>query len=163
LDDSTLLQYESLRSQVLNRQGDFSERGLGLTLFIRRGMLAWMEVCHRCTAGRFQSARADGNTSLFVWFNIGNDKGHGEHYPIQPGGGTVMNMPQQVNQKVTASHLKRQAYCYVRQSTLKQVFQNTESTKRQYALRERAVALGWPVVQIVTIDSDLGETAASVV
>jgi DNA invertase Pin-like site-specific DNA recombinase len=73
-----------------------------------------------------------------------------------------MNMSQQVNQKVTTSHLKRQAYCYVRQSTLKQVFENTESTKRQYALRERAVALGWPVVQIVTVDSDLGETAASV-
>ncbi len=65
-------------------------------------------------------------------------------------------------QKVTASHLKRKAYCYVRQSTLKQVFENTESTKRQYALRERAIALGWPVVQIVTIDSDLGETATSV-
>ena len=73
-----------------------------------------------------------------------------------------MNMSQQVNQKVTASHLKRQAYCYVRQSTLKQVFENTESTKRQYSLRERAVALGWPVVQIVTVDSDLGETATSV-
>ena len=73
-----------------------------------------------------------------------------------------MNMSQRVNQKVTASHLKRQAYCYVRQSTLKQVFENTESTKRQYALRERAMALGWPVVQIVTVDSDLGETAASV-
>ena len=65
-------------------------------------------------------------------------------------------------QKVTASHLKRKAYCYVRQSTLKQVFENTESTKRQYALRERAVALGWPLVQIVTVDSDLGETATSV-
>ena len=73
-----------------------------------------------------------------------------------------MNMPRRVNQKVTASHLKRQAYCYVRQSTLKQVFENTESTKRQYALRERAIALGWPVVQIVTVDSDLGETATSV-
>lgn len=73
-----------------------------------------------------------------------------------------MNMPHRANQKVTASHLKRQAYCYVRQSTLKQVFENTESTKRQYALREQAVALGWPMVQIVTIDSDLGETAASV-
>ncbi len=70
-----------------------------------------------------------------------------------------MNM---AHQKVTASHLKRQAYCYVRQSTLKQVFENTESTKRQYALRERAIALGWPVVQIVTVDSDLGETATSV-
>ena len=73
-----------------------------------------------------------------------------------------MNMSQRANQKVTASHLKRQAYCYVRQSTLKQVFENTESTKRQYALRERAIALGWPVVQIVTVDSDLGETATSV-
>ena len=70
-----------------------------------------------------------------------------------------MNM---AHQKVTASHLKRQAYCYVRQSTLKQVFENTESTKRQYALRERAIALGWPVVQIVTVDSDLGQTATSV-
>ena len=73
-----------------------------------------------------------------------------------------MNMSRRVNQKVTASHLKRQAYCYVRQSTLKQVFENTESTKRQYALRERAMALGWPVVQIVTVDSDLGETATSI-
>jgi DNA invertase Pin-like site-specific DNA recombinase len=67
-----------------------------------------------------------------------------------------------MNQKVTVSHLKRQAYCYIRQSTMKQVMENTESTKRQYALRERAIALGWPIVQIVTIDSDQGETAASV-
>ena len=73
-----------------------------------------------------------------------------------------MNMPQLANQKVTASHLKRLAYCYVRQSTLKQVFENTESTKRQYALRDRAIALGWPVVQVVTVDSDLGQTATSV-
>jgi hypothetical protein len=47
-DDSALLQYESLRLQALNRQEIFSERRLGLTLFIRQGMLAWMEVCHRC-------------------------------------------------------------------------------------------------------------------
>ena len=73
-----------------------------------------------------------------------------------------MKMSSTMNQKVTVSHLKRQAYCYVRQSTLKQVFENTESTKRQYALRERAMALGWPVVQIVTVDSDLGKTAASI-
>ena len=68
---------------------------------------------------------------------------------MQPGGGTVMNMPPMVNQKVTASHLKRQAYCYVRQSTLKQVFENTESTKRQYALRERAIALGWSITSLL--------------
>jgi len=73
-----------------------------------------------------------------------------------------MNISQPANQKVTASHLKRRAYCYVRQSTLKQVFENTESTKRQYALRDQAIALGWPVVQVVTVDSDLGETATSV-
>ena len=68
-----------------------------------------------------------------------------------------------MNPKVTANHLKKQAYCYVRQSTLKQVLENTESTKRQYALRERAIALGWPMIQVVTIDTDLGESAASVV
>ena len=71
-------------------------------------------------------------------------------------------MPHLTEQKVTVSHLKRKAYCYVRQSTIKQVFENTESTKRQYALRERAIALGWPLTQIVTIDQDLGETATSV-
>ncbi len=46
-DDGILLQYESLRLQVLNRYGDFSTRALGLTLFIRRGMLAWIELCHK--------------------------------------------------------------------------------------------------------------------
>jgi len=50
----------------------------------------------------------------------------------------------EAHQKVTASHLKRRAYLYVRQSTVRQVFENTESTQRQYALRQRAVALGWP-------------------
>ncbi len=46
-DDSVLLQYESLRLQALNRQEIFSERSLGLALFIRQGMLAWIKVCHR--------------------------------------------------------------------------------------------------------------------
>ena len=41
------------------------------------------------------------------------------------------------NQKISADHLKRKAYLYIRQSSLKQVFQNTESTKRQYALRQK--------------------------
>ena len=62
--------------------------------------------------------------------------------------------------KVTASHLGRLAYLYVRQSTLRQVLENTESTKRQYALRERAMALGWPVDRVVVIDSDLGTSGA---
>lgn len=67
------------------------------------------------------------------------------------------------HQKVNNGHLKRNAYLYVRQSTIRQVFENTESTKRQYALRQHAVALGWSVEQIVVIDSDLGQSGASAV
>ena len=65
--------------------------------------------------------------------------------------------------KVNAGHLKRNAYLYVRQSTIRQVLENTESTKRQYGLRQHAIALGWPVEQIVVIDSDLGQSGASAV
>ena len=63
--------------------------------------------------------------------------------------------------KVTAQHLSRNAYLYVRQSTLRQVVENTESTKRQYGLRQRAIALGWSDAQIVVIDKDLGRSAAA--
>lgn len=63
--------------------------------------------------------------------------------------------------KVTAGHLQRAAYLYIRQSTLRQVLENTESTERQYALRRRAVALGWPEEQIVVIDHDQGQSGAS--
>ena len=59
--------------------------------------------------------------------------------------------------KVNAAHLKRNAYLYVRQSTPRQVLENSESTKRQYALRQRAVALGWLDDRIVVIDNDLGQ------
>src|SRR5262249_4096451 len=45
--------------------------------------------------------------------------------------------------------------------TLRQVFENTESTERQYALRQRAIALGWPQEKIVVIDSDQGQSGAS--
>ena len=63
--------------------------------------------------------------------------------------------------KVTADHLRRDAYLYVRQSTLHQVIENQESTRRQYDLRQRAVALGWPEERVVVIDSDLGQSGAS--
>jgi DNA invertase Pin-like site-specific DNA recombinase len=65
------------------------------------------------------------------------------------------------HQKVMPRHLRRHAYLYVRQSTLRQVFENTESTARQYALRQRAVALGWPQDQVIVIDSDQGHSGAS--
>ena len=64
-------------------------------------------------------------------------------------------------QKVTADHLRRDAFLYVRQSSLRQVFENTESTKRQYALRDRAVSLGWPIERVHVIDTDLGLLGAS--
>ncbi|MBW6487315.1 MAG: recombinase family protein [Syntrophobacterales bacterium] len=67
----------------------------------------------------------------------------------------------ETHSKVRASHLKRDAYLYVRQSTVRQVFENTESTKRQYALRQRAVALGWPIERVHVIDTDLGQSGAS--
>jgi DNA invertase Pin-like site-specific DNA recombinase len=63
--------------------------------------------------------------------------------------------------KVTAEHLTRTAYLYVRQSTLRQVHTNTESAQRQYALRQRAIQLGWPAEHIVVIDTDQGQSGAS--
>jgi DNA invertase Pin-like site-specific DNA recombinase len=70
-------------------------------------------------------------------------------------------MNTEISQKVTASQLKRKAFLYVRQSTLRQVLEHTESTARQYALRQRAVALGWQDDQVIVIDSDLGQSGAS--
>lgn len=67
------------------------------------------------------------------------------------------------HQKVNADHLKRNAYLYIRQSTLRQVFENSESTFRQYDLRQQALALGWVPEQIVVIDNDLGQSGASAV
>ena len=56
--------------------------------------------------------------------------------------------------KVQPRHLERGAYLYIRQSSMRQVIENVESTKRQYALRGRAVALGWREDQIIVIDAE---------
>jgi len=63
--------------------------------------------------------------------------------------------------KITADHLKRDAYLYVRQSTLRQVAEHGESTRRQYALRDRAIASGWAAEHIRVIDCDLGKSGSS--
>jgi DNA invertase Pin-like site-specific DNA recombinase len=65
------------------------------------------------------------------------------------------------SRKVQSHHLERDAYLYIRQSSMKQVVENVESAKRQYALRARATALGWSDERIVVIDSDQGESGAS--
>jgi DNA invertase Pin-like site-specific DNA recombinase len=63
-------------------------------------------------------------------------------------------------QKISASHLERDAYVYIRQSTQTQVMMNTESLARQYELAGRAGQLGWRTAQVVTIDADLGQSGA---
>jgi DNA invertase Pin-like site-specific DNA recombinase len=64
--------------------------------------------------------------------------------------------------KLQAWHLERSAIVYVRQSTPQQVLEHQESTARQYALVDRAVALGWPRQQILIIDDDLGKSGQSI-
>lgn len=63
--------------------------------------------------------------------------------------------------KISDHHLKRNALIYVRQSTMKQVRENTESTARQYGLVDTAAALGWRKERISVIDDDLGKSASS--
>ena len=63
--------------------------------------------------------------------------------------------------KVTEEHRRRRAVVYVRQSSVGQVERNTESAARQYALRERAVELGWSAGSVAVVDEDTGRSGAS--
>jgi DNA invertase Pin-like site-specific DNA recombinase/predicted DNA-binding transcriptional regulator AlpA len=71
-----------------------------------------------------------------------------------------MTFTAELTSKVTASHLGRDAYVYVRQSTLTQMREHTESLERQYELASRAQTLGWPPQQVVVVDADLGRSGA---
>ncbi len=64
------------------------------------------------------------------------------------------------NHKITSTHLKRKAILYIRQSTMRQVYENNESTIRQYALKDKLIGFGWPEENITVIDCDLGQTGA---
>jgi DNA invertase Pin-like site-specific DNA recombinase len=64
------------------------------------------------------------------------------------------------NAKIRSEHLGRWAYVYVRQSSLAQVQDHQESTRRQYELKNRARQLGWPDERIAVIDEDLGQSAS---
>lgn len=63
--------------------------------------------------------------------------------------------------KITNEHLQRLAIVYVRQSTQHQVLEHRESTARQYALVDRAMALGWPAAAVEVIDEDQGHSGSS--
>jgi len=67
----------------------------------------------------------------------------------------------QSQEKIRAEHRDRAAVVYVRQSSRQQVLEHSESTRLQYALVERAAALGWARSRIVVIDDDLGVSAAT--
>ena len=58
-------------------------------------------------------------------------------------------------------HCAKLAVVYVRQSSRQQVLENRESTARQYALHDYAVALGWPATRVLIIDEDQGQSGAS--
>ena len=64
-------------------------------------------------------------------------------------------------EKITSGHLSRTGIVYIRQSSLAQVRNNTESTARQYALADEAVRLGWPRSGVEVIDTDLGLSGRS--
>jgi DNA invertase Pin-like site-specific DNA recombinase len=65
-----------------------------------------------------------------------------------------------MNPQITEQHRSKLAYVYVRQSTLAQVRHHQESTERQYALREKALELGWNDSEIHVLDRDLGMSGA---
>jgi DNA invertase Pin-like site-specific DNA recombinase len=67
-----------------------------------------------------------------------------------------------MNTTISEQHLSRTAYVYVRQSTLAQVRQHQESTERQYALREKALELGWSEPTVQVLDRDLGKSGAQI-
>ena len=63
--------------------------------------------------------------------------------------------------QITSRHRDRLAVIYIRQSTLAQVRENTESTNRQYGLAEKATSLGWDGSNVLVIDGDLGLSGRS--
>lgn len=66
------------------------------------------------------------------------------------------------SEKLGSDHRDRLAVVYIRQSTPQQVLHHQESTRLQYGLKARAVALGWPESRILVIDDDLGKSGASI-
>ncbi len=75
---------------------------------------------------------------------------------VIPEPNTKRELSTLLSPKLQPCHWERQAIVYVRQSSPQQVLENRESTARQYALVDRAVALGWPRDRIEVIDEDQG-------
>jgi DNA invertase Pin-like site-specific DNA recombinase len=67
-----------------------------------------------------------------------------------------------MNSTISEQHLIKTAYVYVRQSTMAQVRHHQESTERQYALREKALEMGWSAPTVQVLDQDLGKSGAQI-
>ena len=66
-----------------------------------------------------------------------------------------------MNNKIQSYHQQKTACIYLRQSTMFQVMRNTESTERQYALRQKALQYGWDQTLIRIMDGDLGQSGTN--
>ncbi len=144
--------YEACREWALH---PWLPRPLGVAHIVRGGIISWVRQLTQPPASSPEglcSADPPGPVaSPLLTQASSHDCGGVSMLAVQPA----------ARHKITARHLSRQAMWYVRQSTLHQVLENRESTARQYALRERALALGWPAERIVVIDQDLGQSGAS--
>ena len=67
-----------------------------------------------------------------------------------------------MNKKIRIQHKEKIAYIYLRQSTMGQVKLHQESTQRQYALKDKALQLGWDPSLIRIIDLDLGISGSQI-
>ena len=128
----------------------------GLIVFLHRGMWRWARMLS------VDPARVGADLIPILGAGAAH-RAPGHHLPPRRNGDGDQRSESAMNAslKVQPRHLERDAYLYIRQSSMRQVIENVESTKRQYALRGRATALGWRDEQIIVIDDDQGESGAS--
>ena len=158
--DQVRRQYEVVRQDAATDVA-FARQGYGVALLMSRGMPAWLKaVSTLCLPSVGPAPAGSGNTKLAPprSFRDGACAGEPGARPCRGG-----RFPMSQSTTVTADHLRRLACLYVRQSSLQQVHDHQESTARQYALKRRALALGWAPDRIVVIDDDLGLSGASAV
>ena len=154
--------YEAIRQLAVAGSLVLGVDPLGLVLLLRQGVAGWMNswsgLIETTTQTPVCGIAAAGDSRFSVAATTHRTAG-----PNEFGSPAQRLRFMNAESKVTAAHLQRTAYLYIRQSTLRQVLENTESTQRQYALRQRALTLGWPEERIIVIDHDQGQSGASVV
>lgn len=133
--------YEQLRGDALGK----TSGGVGLTLFLRQGMVAWMQACSCVTPPPAKDAVPPASAVSPLPAGVRSQA-------TMILAGIILNCRPEITlmpadpQKVNAEHLKRNAYLYVRQSTPRQVLENSESTKRQYrCANEPSRSAGMPI------------------